>query len=202
MLIRFTRQNLIVLAPVLAFIAIEADDLLALLYANAKPPLPPEAALAARILCVVGLLRTLGLILPPMLAGLGAARRVFVYQLIAAIVVPTSFVIAVTVAPRAGFVAVAWAWIIAYPIAFACLLAMALPRAMLTLSTYLRAQVGILACAAAAALVGVIARSLAPDLALVRVGMVAAALLGVYGLVLWRVENVTVPGVIRQLRRV
>jgi hypothetical protein len=54
-LLRFTRQNLIVLAPFLVFAALEADDLLALLY----PPLPAAAATAARILCVVGALRTL-----------------------------------------------------------------------------------------------------------------------------------------------
>ena len=45
-LVRFTRQNLIVIAPFLVLVAVEADDLLALLY----PPLPAAAATAARVL--------------------------------------------------------------------------------------------------------------------------------------------------------
>ena len=83
-LLRFTRQNLIVLAPFLVFAALESDDLLHLLY----PPLPAGAATAARILCVVGLARTLGFLLPPVLAGTGRASRVLVYNGLATIILP------------------------------------------------------------------------------------------------------------------
>jgi O-antigen/teichoic acid export membrane protein len=195
-LLRFTRQNLIVLAPVLAFLAIEADDLLALLY----PPLPAAAATASRVLCGVGALRTLGFIVPPMLAGLGEARRVLVYNAIAAVVVPTAFVVAAAIAPAAGFVAVAWAWTASYPVAFVALLAMALPRAQLTVATYARTVGAIARWAAIAALAGLTARELAPDLAAIRAPLVAAVVLATFAAALARFEHVTPASIVRALR--
>ncbi len=124
-LVRFTRQNLIVMAPFLVYVGIEADDLLVLLFGQ----LPDDAATVARILCIVGALRTLGFILPAMLAGLGRASGVLIYNLIATVVLPLAFLIATHVAPQAGYVSVAWAWAVGYPLAFAALLAMALPTA-------------------------------------------------------------------------
>jgi O-antigen/teichoic acid export membrane protein len=194
--VRFTRQNMIVLGPVLAFIAIEADDLLALLY----PPLPAAAATASRILCGVGALRTLGLIMPPLLAGIGEARRVFVYNLLAAIVVPSAFVVAASLAPGAGFVSVAWAWTASYPVAFVALLAMTLPRVGLAAGAYARAIAGIAACAAVAFGAGLGTRVVAPDIVALRAAAVAVVVLVVYGVVLARVERVTPAGVVRALR--
>ncbi len=119
---RFTRQNAFALAPVLVFIGLEADDLLAALYG----PLPPAAATAARVLCAVGALRVLSFVLPPLLAGIGEPRRVLAYHAVALGVLPTAF--ALGAALGNDFTAVAWAWAAGYPIAFAALLALALPR--------------------------------------------------------------------------
>jgi O-antigen/teichoic acid export membrane protein len=194
-LLRFTRQNAIALAPFLVFAGVEADDLLALLY----PPLPPAAATAARILCVVGGLRTLGFVLPPLLAALGRASRVLAYEAVAAVVLPAGFVIAATVAHDAGFVAVAWAWAAGDPLAFAVLLAMALPAAQLTASLYVRALLRIVACAAAATLAAELVRAALPASPL-RVVAVAAAVLAVYLGLLAKLERITPATVIRWFR--
>src|ERR1043165_3099888 len=145
LLIRFTRQNAIALAPVVVFLAVEAGDLLAVLY----PPLGPEATTAARVLCVVGGLRMLSFVLPAMLAGMGHAGDALLYHLAAAIVLPTGFALAAVIAPDAGYVVVAWAWAVTYPIAFAVLLARALVRGRVSLAHYLRSLAGIAACGAA-----------------------------------------------------
>ena len=193
---RFTRQNLIVLAAFLVFVAVEADDLLALLY----PPLPPGAAAAARVLCIVGALRTLGFILPPMLAGIGEARRVLAYHLIAAIVLPAAFVTAARIAPAAGFVSVAWAWAIGYPAAFAALVAMALPRAAVGVAAYLRALGGVTVCAAGALAAGLAGRAVAGDVPAVRALAVALAVVASYLGLLARLERITPAAIVRSLR--
>src|SRR5262245_44379299 len=103
LLVQFTRQNAIALVPVLVFLAVSADDLLAVLY----PPLPPAATTAARILCVVGALRTISFVLPAMLAGLGHAGDALLYQALAAIALPAAFAGAAAIAPDHGYVVVA-----------------------------------------------------------------------------------------------
>ena len=195
-LVRFTRQNLIVLAAFLVFVAIEADDLLALLY----PPLPPSAAAAARVLCIVGVLRTLGFILPAMLAGLGEARRVFAYHLVAAIVLPAGFVVAARIAPDEGFVAVAWAWAAGYPIAFGVLLAMALPRAAVPVVAYLRAIGGVTACAVGALAAGLALRAVVGEAPAVRTLAVASVVVLSYLALLARFEQITPAAIVRSLR--
>ena len=146
--VRFTQQNLLVLAPFLVAVALAGDRILALLYGA----MPRSAGTAARILCVVGGLRAIGFVIPPVLAAVGKPKRVFVYNAIAAVVLPTAFAIAAHVG--SDYVAVAWAWAIGYPIAFAVLVSFALPAIELRLTTYLRALAGPLTCALGAAGVG------------------------------------------------
>ncbi len=193
-LLRFTRQNLVVLAPFLVFAGLEADDLLSLLY----PPLPAAAATAARILCVVGTLRTLGFILPPLLAAVGRASSVLVYQAIAAVVLPVGFVTAALVARDAGFIAVAWAWAAGDPIAFAVLLAMALPAASIGIAAYARAVVRIVACAVVATGAGWIVRVVIAG-ELPRTFAVAATVVAVYLALLAWLEGITPAAVARSI---
>jgi O-antigen/teichoic acid export membrane protein len=195
-LVRFTRQNLIVLAPFLVFVGIEADDLLQALFGT----LPPASATIARILCVVGAARTLGFILPAMLAGVGKASNVLIYNLTAAIVMPTAFAVAAWLAPSDGPIAVAAAWASIYPLVFAGLLVTSLPAAQLEVRTYVGGIVGIVAIAGAAALFGVLARVVLPATLVLRLLGVAAAVLASYGLLLARFERVTPASVIRALR--
>ncbi|HEY1814618.1 MAG TPA: oligosaccharide flippase family protein [Kofleriaceae bacterium] len=183
-LVRFTRQNALALAPILVFIALEADDLLAALYGT----LPHAAATAARILCAVGALRVCSFELPPMLAGVGAARRVLAYHAVAAIVLPAAFAIAGALG--SDFTAIAWAWAAAYPIAFAVLLVLALPLAQLTLRAYLAPLGRVAVCALGAAIAGEAARVFLPAGPL-RLACAAAAIVIVYAALLARLEGVT-----------
>ena len=189
LLLRFTRQNAFALAPILVFIALEADDLLAALYG----PLPHAAATAARILCVVGALRVCSFVIPPMLAGLGAARRVLAYHVVALVVLPSAF--ALGAALGSDFTAVAWAWAAGYPIAFAVLLALALPLAQLSLGAYLAALGRVTVCALGAALAGQVIRAIAPW----RLVTVAATVLVVYAALLAWLEGVTPGAVVRAI---
>jgi teichuronic acid exporter len=195
LLVQFTRQNAIALVPVLVFLAVAADDLLAVLY----PPLSPAATAAARILCVVGALRTISFVLPAMLAGLGYAGDALIYHALAAIALPAAFAIAAGVAPDRGYVVVAWAWAAAYPIVFAVLLGRSLARCHLELASYLRGLAGVLACGAgsAAAALAVHALPLRP---LARLFAVALAVIAVYSAMLARIERVTPRSILRTLR--
>ena len=142
LLIKMTRENLLVIAPLLVGIGVGAADWLALLY----PPLGPDAALAARILCAVGALRAASFVLPPMLAGLGHARDGLVYNAVAATIMPIAFVIGAQLS--SSYLGVAWAWAVAYPFAFALVLWFALRRTGTSLATYLRGLGRVLGCAA------------------------------------------------------
>jgi O-antigen/teichoic acid export membrane protein len=185
--LRFTRQNLIVLAPFLVFASVEADRLLALLYGA----LPDSAGTAARILCVVGALRSLGFVVPPLLAALGRASRVLAYNAVAAVLLPTAFVLAARLG--SDYTAVAWAWAAGYPLAFALLLGFALPAIGLAPVAYARALAGPLVCAAGAAATGLALHGV--PLGLAGLG-VAASYLGLLALVL----GITPRSLVRDVR--
>jgi PST family polysaccharide transporter len=196
MFLRFTRQNLIVLAPFLAFVLVAADELLAVLY----PPLDPAVATAARILCAVGGLRALSFIIPPVLAGLGEARRALAYNVVAAIVLPLAFIAAAALRPDLGYLAVAWAWALGYPLAFAALLALTLPRLGLTALTYARALVGVLGCAALAGAAAAAVHPLLPSAPALRVLASAAIILAIDLALLARFVRITPRSMWRALR--
>jgi hypothetical protein len=125
---------------------------------------------------------------------------VLVYNGIASVVLPVAFVLAAWLARSHGFVSVAWAWAAGYPVAFAALLAMTLPRAGLTAAAYARALIGIVACTAIGLVIGLIVRAGCPAIPAVRAPLVALAILGGYALALSRIEGITLAGVVRALR--
>jgi O-antigen/teichoic acid export membrane protein len=176
LLIRFTRANLRLVAPVLVVIAVAADDLLAILY----PPLGPVAATAARILCVVGALRAMSFVLPSMLAGLGHARDALVYNVVAAILLPAAFVVAASGWQADGYLAIAWAWALVYPLAFALLLWLALARTGLRLGQYVSGILPVLVIAALATAAALGARAIVPEAPWPRALATAAATLVSY----------------------
>ncbi len=196
LLIRFTRQNAIALVPVVVFLAVAADDLLAVLY----PPLPAAAATAARILCVVGGLRMVSFVLPAMLAGLGFAADALLYHVLAAVLLPAAFAIAAATWPELGYVAVAWAWAAVYPIVFTVLLGRSLSRAQIAVGAYLRSLAGVVACGGAAAVGAFVVHAVVPAHPLVRLLAVAVTIVVLYGLSLARVERITPRSVLRTLR--
>ncbi|MCA9679208.1 MAG: oligosaccharide flippase family protein, partial [Myxococcales bacterium] len=153
-LLAFTRQNLLVLIPVLSVLAVAPAELLELFFGARWRP----AADAVRLLCVVGGLRALSFLLPPLLDGLGRADLTLRYTVAAAIVVPaTQVAAALALGDALGWRAVALAWAVAYPVAFAALLVMALAQVRLPIATYVRAAGRLPGCGA----IGLAARAIA-----------------------------------------
>jgi O-antigen/teichoic acid export membrane protein len=195
LLIRFTRQNAIALMPIVGFLAVAADDLLAVLY----PPLGPSAATAARLLCVVGGLRMISFVLPAMLAGLGHAADALLYHALAAVLLPPAFAIAAWQWPELGYVAVAWAWAAVYPLVFAVLLGRALARAHVATAAYVRSVARIVLAGTAAALAALAVHAL-PAPPPLRLLAVAAVLVATYAVLLARLERITPRSILRTLR--
>ncbi len=178
-LLAMTRQNLMMVAPVIVVIGVAAADVLAILY----PPLPDAATTAVRILCIVGALRSVSFVLPAMLAGLGHARDALVYNVVAAIICPTAFAIAAAAWPGGGYLSVAWAWAAAYPLAFAILVWFALQRTHVRLRDYARHLLPVVAWSLATAAVALAAYAALPSsswLRLIAVASVTAASFGAF----------------------
>jgi O-antigen/teichoic acid export membrane protein len=162
-LLQLTRLNLMVVLPFVGLILLVVPEFLRLFYSGGKWT-AGELALcadAARILCIVGVLRGLGLLGPPLLDGIGRPELTLRYMVSATLVVPVMFVIgALVLGDRLGFLSVAVAWAAGYPLAFAVLAYLVVRSIELPLGPYLRAAGGIFGCCVGGALAG-LAMSLA-----------------------------------------
>jgi len=146
--IALTRQCLVVIAPVLLFTAVAAAETLTVVWGREYA----GAALAARILCWVGLVRSIGVIVPPLLDGMGYPSLTLRYHVVAMALLPALFIAFGQVfGSSLGYVSVAVAWAVGYPVACAVLVWMALSRMELDAFAYLRRIAGIPGCAALAA---------------------------------------------------
>jgi O-antigen/teichoic acid export membrane protein len=194
--IAFSRQNLVVVLLVVAIIVVSAADLLEAMfgidYAVAAP--------AARIVAVVGVLRALGHLGPPLLDGVGRPDLSLRYQAIAAVTLSTLFVVATHVGD--DFTAVAVAWAVGYPIAFSVLWATVLSELDLGVRAYVhrieRIPAIILLAGTAAACVHRWMPSTGPG-ARIAVTAVTVLTLGL-GLLAW-LEGITPRAVVRSLKR-
>jgi O-antigen/teichoic acid export membrane protein len=152
-----TRVNLGLLSPFVAFLLAAAPDVVGALlprYTAAVPTL--------RLLCVVALLRMLSFLVPPFLDAIGQRALTLRYMIVAAVVLPAAYLgFALGLGPRLGVESVALAWIVAYPIAFVALLALALPTIGLSKRAYLRNVVSPAAAAWAAGAAATAARAMA-----------------------------------------
>lgn len=173
----FTRLNLLTVLAFLSVVVVAAEEILILTVDREYLP----AASAIRILALVGVLRSVGFVVPPMLDGLGFPGRTLLYQACAAIILPALFVAsALWLGDSLGFSSVALAWAVGYPIAFSVLLAMGLYAAHLRLREFLAKIMGIPACMAVAMIAGVGAKlGLAQASAGLRLAAVVAAELAV-----------------------
>lgn len=156
--IRLTRLNLMAVLPFVVLILLIVPDFLAMFYSDHDGWTARDLEMcadAARILCVVGLLRALGFLGPPLLDGIGRPELTLRYMVAATILLPGSFVLsAVLLGDRLGLLSVAVGWVIAYPLAFGVLLYLITKTVGLPLLDYLRGGAGIVACAVAALAVG------------------------------------------------
>lgn len=153
--ISFTRLNLFTVLTFLGVVVVATEELLVLIVGEKYLPAAP----AIRVLATVGVLRSVGFVVPPLLDGLGYPGRTLIYQACAAVLLPVLFVIcAVALGPSIDFTSVAVGWAIGYPLAFSVLMAMALYAVKLRLRDYLRKVLGIPLCVAVAVGVGYAAK--------------------------------------------
>jgi O-antigen/teichoic acid export membrane protein len=161
--ISFTRLNLFTVLTYLGVVVVGAEEILVLTVGADYLP----AANAVRILAIVGLLRSVGFVVPPLLDGLGYPGRTLIYQACAAVVLPSLFILSTQLlGPKIGFTSAAVGWALGYPVAFAVLIAMALYAVKLRLRDYLREVVGIPMCVAAAAAAGFAVKLSLPHLSM------------------------------------
>lgn len=134
-LITFTRQNLVVVLVMLGVIVVCADDALTV-FAGAQYA---SMANAARVLAIVGVLRAVSHLGPPLLDGLGRPELTLRYQLFATVALSTMYVVMSSALHSQGAFSVAIAWAIGYPLAFALLVYMVFEQLELKLAAYVRA---------------------------------------------------------------
>ena len=182
--IQLTRLNLLAVLPFVVLILLVIPEFLRTFYGGgAWSAADLElCGQAARILCVVGMLRALGFLGPPLLDGIGRPERTLRYMVVASIVVPGAFVLgAQLLGARLGLLSVAVAWAIGYPIAFAALAYLVARSIQLPLASYARGAWGIVGCCLAGLVAGgAVALVLPPTSDLVRmiaVGGVAVVVL-------------------------
>ena len=160
--IQFTRLNLIAVLPFVVLILLVIPEFLRLVYSYKWTA--SELALcgdAARILCLVGTLRALGFVGPPLLDGIGRPELTLRYMAVAAVAVPGSFLLGAGVlGARLGLLSVAIAWAVGYPIAFAALSYLVARSIELPLAAYARGSWGIIGCCLAGLVAGLAASAL------------------------------------------
>jgi PST family polysaccharide transporter len=159
--IQFSRLNLIAVLPFVVLILLVIPEFLRIFYSGGKWTADELAlcATAARILCIVGLLRAVGFLGPPLLDGIGRPELTLRYMTFATIVVPGSFVIgALVLGPYfdgdAGLLSVAIAWAVGYPLAFSVLAYLVVRSIELPIGRFLRESWGMLGCCLAGAIAG------------------------------------------------
>jgi O-antigen/teichoic acid export membrane protein len=159
-LVSFTKLNLITVMAYSAIVFVAAEDVIAALFPayGVSPPGMPSiapATAAVRILAAVAILRSVALMVPPLLDGMGYPNRTFVYTLTASIALPLSFIGGAELfGDQIGYLSVAVAWAIGYPIAFAVLIWLAIYTLSWQVWAYTRAIGGVALCMIAAAIIG------------------------------------------------
>ena len=181
-LVSFTRLNLITVMTFSALVFAAAPEVIGVFF-----PKYAGAEDAARILCGVAVLRSVGFVIPPLLDGTGYPHRTFNYMLSAAIVLPLAFLLsAFTLGPSLGFLSVAVAWAVGYPIAFGVLIWLAVQTLSWTPWGFLRSIAGVGACMIGAMLLALAVRDplagVVPDWVLL--GIVAVVIVAATGLLL------------------
>jgi len=155
--IKFTRLNLIAVLPFVVLVFLILPEYLRMFTSHEQWG-PREIELcvqAARILCFVGMLRALGFIGPPLLDGMGHPERTLRYMVIASIAVPAMYILGANLlGDRLGFLSVAIAWAVGYPLAFVVLGYLVVKAVDLPVGLYLRGAWGIIGCCLAGLVVG------------------------------------------------
>jgi O-antigen/teichoic acid export membrane protein len=193
--IKFTRLNLIAVLPFVVLVMLVIPEYLTL-FTSHETWHANEIALcsqAARILCLVGMLRALGFLGPPLLDGIGHPERTLRYMIIAALVVPGMFLLSAHVlGDDLGFLSVAVGWAVGYPIAFVALSWLVVRGIDLPLRQYLSASWGIIGCCLAGLCAGgAVSLALPHAGPALRMGAIGGTAMGVIALLLAVWQDIT-----------
>lgn len=195
--VALARMNLVVMMGFLGVVFVGAEDILRLVNEAWTPAAP-----AVRVLCGVGVLRGLSFVVPPLLDGTGYPGKTLIYTSVAAVVLPSMFIgSAAAFGDELGFMSVAYAWALGYPIAFCVLYIMALGVLEISARALLARLVGIAVCAAVATGAAAAVGWAAADLPVVaRVVVETVAMLGTFLVLLARFEGISPRSVARAMR--
>ncbi len=195
---RFSRQNLAMVLPILVVIVVAANDLLAVFF-----PRVIAGADAARILCLVGMMRAVDCLYLPVLDGIGLAGRNLAVAVFAAIVlIVCDVTFSVILGPALGFRAVVVGRIVGYPVVIALHAYIALGHIGLAARPYLRDLGGILLCGVFALAPGLAVELVAPSLSpAFRLMIVAPISLAAVGVLLAIFQQLSPGAIARELRR-
>lgn len=196
-LVSFTKLNLITVLTYSAVVFVSADDVLAMFF-----PDYVEAATAVRILCAVAVLRAVGFVMPPLLDGTGHPNRTFNYMLSAAVVLPVFYWLgAFVLGGELGWISVAVAWAVGYPIAFVVLMWLVTHTLAWSIASYLRSVVGVAACLIVAMLVALgVHYAMHAFPPLLRFGATCASVLLVAAFSLAYTQGISIRSVRRSMR--
>ncbi|HUS32355.1 MAG TPA: oligosaccharide flippase family protein [Kofleriaceae bacterium] len=202
--IKFTRLNLIAVLPFVVLVLLVIPEYLTLFTSHEKWSAHEIAVCseAARILCLVGMLRALGFLGPPLLDGIGHPERTLRYMVIAAIVVPGMFIISANAfGDEMGFMSVAIGWSIGYPIAFVALSWLVVRGIDLPLGLYFRGAWGIVGTCAAGLCAGMAVSLALPHAGpAVRMLAIGGTAIGVIALLLAVWQKITPRSMLRAVR--
>jgi PST family polysaccharide transporter len=126
-----TRKSALISFPLLAMLAVDANDLVSIILSPKWLPVVGPL----RLLCVVGAFRVLTPVVINLLPALGRSDLAFRYTVINATVMPASFFVGCKVA---GIIGVGWAWVIVFPFLAFWLIKLALTIIGISWSLYLR----------------------------------------------------------------
>lgn len=193
--IRFSRQNLATILPILVVIMVGAPDILVTAF-----PSVHGGATAARVLCVVGTLRAFDSLYIPLLDGLGWAGRNLLVAVVASLVLVGLDVGMAAAFPDLDYLAVAIARAIGYPLVILLHAYLVLTTLELPIRRYLRALGGLVACAAVSTIPGVVVWYACPNMAVgPRLLIEVVTSLGLMVVLLARFEGISPRSVYREL---
>jgi O-antigen/teichoic acid export membrane protein len=118
--INMHKYLLVVTYPVFIGFALLAEDIVILLLTDKWVQIAP----IIQALCILNMLRISGMVMPPVLTGLGLARWMFKYNVISSFVMPIVFIVGV----QFGLEGILAAWFIAFPVLYIYMLTILLPK--------------------------------------------------------------------------
>jgi O-antigen/teichoic acid export membrane protein len=145
----FTRLNLVTVMSYSAIVCVAAPEVISVLF-----PKYVGAEDAVRMLGAVAILRSVSLVLPPLLDGMGYPNRTLVYTATASLTLPIVWVLSAVLLHQLGFLSVAIGWAVGYPIAFGVLVWLAMYTLRWSTLAYFRSVGGVALCMLGAAAVG------------------------------------------------